>query len=128
MLSLSLCPAQERARDEPWLLVNSRLVVREEPGYVQSKSVTCPALAAPVEAELAANNPWSIPERRKEGKKESTEAQELVWSRSPRTILPAFGVCCQSSLCSTVPWHPIVQAVLGTLLSLQEPIKASMSV
>lgn len=68
MLSLSVCPAQERAGDEPWLLVNSRLVLRQEAGYVQSKSVTTPALAAPVEAELAANSPWSIPKRRNEGK------------------------------------------------------------
>lgn len=36
---------------------------------VQSKSVTAPALVVLV-AELAANNPWGIPNRRNEGKKE----------------------------------------------------------
>lgn len=36
---------------------------------MQSKSVTSPALVVLAEAELAASNPWSIPNRRNEGRK-----------------------------------------------------------
>ena len=36
---------------------------------MQSKSITAPVLAVLVEVELAANNPWSIPNRRNAGKK-----------------------------------------------------------
>lgn len=97
---------------------------------MQSKSVTALALAVLIEAELAANNPWSIPNRRNEGKKEPAEAQDLVcWDRylepSLQLLVCAARAAC---LCSTASCRPPVQAGLGTLFSLQESLKARRSI
>ena len=87
---------------------------------VQSKSVTTPALAALAEAELAANNPWSIPNRRNEGwKNEPAEARVLVvWAGSRELPLWLLARAARAAcLCSTGSCRAPVHAGLGTLFS-----------
>lgn len=84
---------------------------------VQSKSVTTPALAVLV-AERAANNPWSITNRRNEGKERTSQPKLKILFVGAGTLEPSQPVSAAPS-----PAIPRSRLVWARCFHYRDPLK-----